>query len=293
MDELRILLACHDGGTRDRLSGLLADRQYSVEGTPHLDELLEALHERACDAALVTDDIPDVSVSECLRRVHGVSPEIPVVILATKPTVPDAVEAIKAGAHHYLEATADAGEIRAAVASALGTRGDFLTEAEHAKEHRLVSLDDFGSIDAVDDVMRRHSFQQSKLIAILQDIQRDLRYLTRDTLRHVAERLNVPLPRVYGVATFYKAFSLKPRGRHTISVCLGTACHVKGGVGILEKLERELGIRAGEMTFDERFSLELVRCVGCCGLAPVVVADEDFHGRITQDRIPLILKDYE
>lgn len=140
--------------------------------------------------------------------------------------------------------------------------------------------------------MEEHKYDDSMLIAILQDVQKEIRFLPKEALRFVAHRLNVPLTRVYSLATFYKAFSLKPRGRHQINVCLGTACHVKGGVNILEKLERELGILAGGTTYDERFSLESVRCVGCCGLAPVIVIDEDFHGKITQDRIPRILCEY-
>jgi len=105
-------------------------------------------------------------------------------------------------------------------------------------------------------------------------------------------RMNVPLTRVYSISTFYKAFSLKPRGKHLINVCLGTACHVRGGMKILERLERELGIKNEETTYDEKFSLKSVRCVGCCGLAPVIVIDNEFHGNLTQEMIPKVLAKY-
>ena len=97
---------------------------------------------------------------------------------------------------------------------------------------------------------------------------------------------------MYSISTFYKAVSLKPRGEHLIDFWLGTACHVRGGMNILERLERDLGIKNGETTYDEKFSLKSVRCVGCCGLAPVVVIDEEFFGKLTQDKIPKILNKY-
>jgi NADH-quinone oxidoreductase subunit E len=146
--------------------------------------------------------------------------------------------------------------------------------------------------EEIGNILARHNYSESALISILQDIQKEKNYLAEDDLRNAAIRLNIPLTRVYALATFYKAFSLKPRGRHLVNVCLGTACHVKGGVGILRRLERDLKIKGGETTDDDRFSMETVRCVGCCGLAPVIVVDGNFHGKLTQGQIPGILKLY-
>jgi NADH-quinone oxidoreductase subunit E len=131
------------------------------------------------------------------------------------------------------------------------------------------------------------------LISYLQDIQKELNYLPQEALRFVAGRVNIDLPRVYGIATFYKSFSLLPRGRHMIHVCLGTACHVRGGANLLDSFERELGIRTGETTYDDKFSLESVRCVGCCGLAPVFIVDGKFYGKMTQEKIPQVLGSYD
>lgn len=128
---------------------------------------------------------------------------------------------------------------------------------------------------------------------MLQDIQKKKGYLPEADLRCMAAELRVPLSRLFGLATFYKAFSLVPRGRHSVHVCLGTACHVRGGMRLLDKLERDLGIHAGETTEDRRFTLDAVRCVGCCGLAPVVVIDENFHGKLTQSKLNRVLKKYE
>jgi NADH-quinone oxidoreductase subunit E len=127
------------------------------------------------------------------------------------------------------------------------------------------------------------------LIQVLQDVQDRYRWLPPDALEHVAEALGVPLVQVYGVATFYKAFSLKPQGRHVCTVCLGTACHVRGGEAILEQFERTLGISAGQTTPDGAFKLERVNCLGACALAPLAVVDGRYHGRMTEAKVEDLL----
>jgi len=144
----------------------------------------------------------------------------------------------------------------------------------------------------VDNILQRHPKDPSSIIQVLLDIQNELYYLPRDVLDHVSDYLNVPLSRTYGLATFYKAFSLKPKGKFPIAVCLGTACHVQGAVKILEQIERELKIKEGETTSDKKFSVETVRCLGCCGLAPVVTVGKNLHGRVPMSKVSKILKQY-
>ena len=292
MGKLTILVGSR-GETPGRLIKTLAEHGFAVDAVISGDETVDLLAQGNVDAALLLDDIPNDGVLDLLEKIRADAPELPVIILSPRPSVSGAVEAMRRGAHHYAETSLTDEELLDAVGSALKSKIELLRESERRALHRLVSFDDLSSIDAIDSVMTRHGFRKSRLVGILQDIQKELRYLPQQALRHVAERLDLPLPRVYGVATFYKSFSLRPRGRHTISVCMGTACHVQGGVGILEKLERELGIEPGEMTYDERFSLECVRCVGCCGLAPVFVVDDDFHGKMTQDKVAAVLEGYE
>lgn len=148
-------------------------------------------------------------------------------------------------------------------------------------------------MDKIDEIIERYKEEEGALIGALQDIQEQYNYLSKEALIRVGERLDIPLSQVCQVATFYTAFSLKPRGRHLISVCLGTACHVRGGVRILERIERELGIEPGETTEDRRFTMEIVRCIGCCSLAPAMRVDEETYGRLRQDRLPRILERYE
>ncbi|MFH1941171.1 MAG: NADH-quinone oxidoreductase subunit NuoE [bacterium] len=148
-------------------------------------------------------------------------------------------------------------------------------------------------MESISDIVTKYGKREAGLIAMLQDIQRAKGYLPEEDLSFIASKVNVPVSRLFSLATFYKAFSLVPRGRHTINVCLGTACHVRGGSKLLDKLERDLKIKSGETTVDGRFSVEAVRCVGCCGLAPVVVIDENFHGKLNQKSLDKVLQMYE
>lgn len=137
---------------------------------------------------------------------------------------------------------------------------------------------------SVQSIVEHYRSREEKLITMLQDIQKAEGYLSEPALREVADRVGVSLSRVFSLATFYKSFSLNPRGRHIVQVCMGTACHVRGGQRILDSLKEELDIETGETTGDGAVTLQAVRCVGCCGLAPVVVRDETFYGKMTQKK---------
>jgi len=138
----------------------------------------------------------------------------------------------------------------------------------------------------------KYNNEKKALISILQDIQAEFNYLPQDALQVVSKTLNVPLVDIIGVATFYRSFSLQPRGKHLVTVCMGTACHVRGGPKILEEFEKKLGIYAGETTPDKQFSLETVACLGCCAIGPVVVIDHDYHAQTTIRKVNSILKKY-
>lgn len=142
-------------------------------------------------------------------------------------------------------------------------------------------------------IIERHEKKPGPLMPVLQDINNDHSYLPKDLLKYISWYFKIPLSLIYNIATFYNAFSLTPRGRHTISVCMGTTCYVRGSERLLEGLERELGISHGGTTEDRRFSLETVRCLGCCSLSPAVRIDEDTFGRLKQDKIRGVLKDYD
>ncbi|MDP2915033.1 MAG: NADH-quinone oxidoreductase subunit NuoE [Candidatus Aminicenantes bacterium] len=144
----------------------------------------------------------------------------------------------------------------------------------------------------VQSYLAKHHSEKRALIAILQDIQAEYNYLPREALETVAKSLNIPLIDVIGVATFYRAFSLKPRGRHLVTVCLGTACHVRGGPRILSEFEKRLAVEPGETTPDNQFTLETVACLGCCAIGPVVVVDGTYHAHTTMGKVVAILRKY-
>lgn len=148
-------------------------------------------------------------------------------------------------------------------------------------------------LDKVDKIIERHYYEESALIGILQDTQREFNYLPSQVLKHIAARLDIPLKRVYSVVTFYRAFSLKPRGKYTISVCLGTACHVRGGKRVVEELERQLRIKAPDTTDDLKYTLQSVNCLGACALGPVVVVNGEYHAQVTPKKVKSILQQYK
>jgi len=148
------------------------------------------------------------------------------------------------------------------------------------------------ALEKVDKILDGYDYRHEALIGILQDVQRLENYLPQETLQYISEKMEVPLSRVYYIATFYKSFSLKPRGKHIVKVCLGTACHLNGAVQNLEQIERTLKIGEGETTADRLFSLETVNCVGTCALAPVTMVDEDYYGAVTPGKVDNMLSAY-
>jgi NADH-quinone oxidoreductase subunit E len=142
-------------------------------------------------------------------------------------------------------------------------------------------------------IIQKYDGDKGQLVSMLQDIQTEYHYLPKDALDEVVTLLGVPASQVYSVATFFKAFSLTPRGRHLIKVCLGTACHVRGAAKVVEKMELDLCIKRTETTPDQRYTLETVNCVGCCALGPMVMIDERYHGQISSDKVSPLLAKYE
>ena len=144
----------------------------------------------------------------------------------------------------------------------------------------------------VDAILEKYTDQAGMVIGVLQDVQDEFNYLPEDALTYLSRKSDIPLSRLYGVARFYNAFSLTPRGKYIIRVCLGTACHLKGGPRIADSITRELGIASGETTEDGLFTLERVNCLGCCALAPVVEINGHVHAGVTVGKIPSILAEY-
>lgn len=148
-------------------------------------------------------------------------------------------------------------------------------------------------MNQVDAVIERYRGKPGALIPVLEETQDIIGYLPWEVQDYIGEDLNIPGSTIYGVVTFYSFFTMVPRGRHTIKVCMGTACYVKGNREVLARLRSQYSLGVGETTEDRRFSLEVVRCVGACGLAPVVMVDDDTHGGVTPDTVLKVLEHYD
>jgi NADH-quinone oxidoreductase subunit E len=142
----------------------------------------------------------------------------------------------------------------------------------------------------VQEIIEKYRDKNSPLMYSLQDVQKAFNYLPKEALVQLSEGLNIPLSRVYAVASFFRAFSLKPRGKHVCNVCVGTACHVRGAQRILDKLDQELGIGPGETTPDMEFTVETVNCLGACALGPIMVVGEEYYGNMTTTKVARVLK---
>jgi NADH-quinone oxidoreductase subunit E len=143
------------------------------------------------------------------------------------------------------------------------------------------------------EIVDKYRNDKGALIQILLDIQRQNRWLSKDSLFFINRELKIPLTRIYHAATFYKAFSLEPRGKHMVTICTGTACHVRGAPMLLGRVSQKLGIRTGQMTRDERFTLTTVNCLGCCALGPVVAVDNDYYSNPSGAELDKILTNYD
>lgn len=144
----------------------------------------------------------------------------------------------------------------------------------------------------LEEIIVKHKGKPGGLIPVLEEAQVVLEYLPVSVQKRIAKGLSLPFSRVYGVVTFYSFFTMTPRGRHTVRVCLGTACYVRGGKALADAIKKEYGVEEGETTPDRRFTYESVRCLGACGLGPVVVVDNDVHGRMKPSKLKDVLSQY-
>ena len=147
--------------------------------------------------------------------------------------------------------------------------------------------------DGLSGILKKYGKDKSQLVSILQDIQAEYNYLPREALEKLSKKMDIPQSQIYSMATFFRAFSLKKRGKHIVNVCLGTACHVRGAELIVESLERQLGIGRGQTTQNLNYTLESVNCMGCCATGPVVKIGEEYFGHMTNDKVEPMLKKFQ
>lgn len=144
--------------------------------------------------------------------------------------------------------------------------------------------------EIVDGIIKKYDGRKDAIIAILQDVQAHFRWLPREVLSFISTELKIPISSLYSIATFYKSFYLKPRGENVITVCTGTACHVRGAAKIVDTLSKELNIKPGETTPDGKYTLETVNCVGCCAIGPIVIVNNEYYGNVSAQKAPKLLQ---
>jgi NADH:ubiquinone oxidoreductase subunit E len=172
-------------------------------------------------------------------------------------------------------------------------RGEEDHDMSVVRQAQMAPVEEIDYLELDKTIDEEFANDKENLIMMLQAIQRRYNYLPKPSLTYLSEKVGVPLSHIYGIATFYASFSLEPRGRNLISICLGTACHVRGADRVHQRIEEHLHLHDGETSKDRRFTLESVRCIGCCSLGPVVKVNEDVHARTSPDGIKQILDGYE
>ncbi len=292
-----ILVVEDESIMRESLRDWLAEAGYHVETAEEADKALKAITEQDFGLLILDLRLPGKDGLEVLREARAKQPQLKGIIITAYPSVQSAVAAVKEGAIDYLPKPFDLNRLEESIRSTLGPvqveiRQKVTTEKSVAEPS--MALAEVGEIipEAPDEIpaLFRDVKDKSALIQMLLAIQRENRWLSKDALVWVSRKLGVPLTQIYHIATFYKAFSLKPQGRHSVSVCMGTACHVRGAPRLLDKVMETLKIRPGETSRDLQFTLNTVNCLGCCALGPVMMVDGKYHSNPSASKLKEIFE---
>ena len=290
-----ILIVEDDAVMRESLRDWLTDSGYQVETAEDGEEALKTIAVQDFDLLIIDLKLPGKDGLEVLREARAKSPQLKGIIITAYPSVETAVEAMKEGAVDYLPRPFEFKKLEKVIREALGPVQEEIkpravseeiiaestTMAKAAKKALTLATEEI-------PVQLRQISDKSALIQMLLTIQRENRWLSKDALMWVSEKLDIPLTQIYHISTFYKAFSLVPEGRHSVSVCLGTACQVRGAPRLLDKVTETLKVRPGQTTRDMRFTLNTVNCLGCCALGPVMVVDGQYYSKPSTKEIEQI-----
>ncbi len=256
-------------------------------------EMLEAATPEARDGydIVITDlKMPGMNGIDFMRKLREKDPNLSLVLITGYPSQESIKDALALGIVDYLPKPFSPAILTGVAEKAIEFKR---RRAAHGASDGGGGHDEEEMAAKLDMIIQKYKNKPGSLIPVLQEAQEIVGYLPPAVQRHIARGLNVPVSEVHGVVSFYSFFTMKPKGRHNIRVCLGTACYVKRAEEILQKLKDKLHIDIGEVTKDRKFSLESVRCLGACGLAPVVVVDKDTHGSVNPVQALDILKKYE
>lgn len=265
---------------------VLGAEGYYVHTADSARKALELLKDNTYDLLLTDIRMPEMDGIELARQVRAKNPNLDIIMITGYPTQENIKESLSLRIVDYITKPISPAVLVEAAKKAVDISKKHATPEFEAEDYTAEVA------SKLDDIIVRHKDRPGSLIPVLQEAQGLVGYLPPVVQRHIAKGLNLSVSEVHGVVSFYSFFTMKPRGKHNIRVCLGTACYVKRAEEIVGKLKEQLGIDLGEVTPDRSFSLESVRCLGACGLAPVVVVDEDTHGSVNPVKTAEIIDQY-
>ncbi len=267
---------------------ILKPEGYSVRGTTSARDAMEILKNGGTDVVITDLKMPDVDGLELIHWIRDNTPQTAVVVITGYPSQESIKDALEHGIVDYLPKPFSPELLIDVAEKAVNAAKARVTEERSFEEQDVEA-----QIDRIMEIINENRHKPGALIPILEQVQEVLGYLPPAVQRIIAKELNIPVSEVHGVVSFYSFFTMKPKGKHNIRVCLGTACYVKRAQEILQKLKEKLGIEEGGITEDRKFSLETVRCLGACGLAPVVMVGSNVHAGVDPVKVEEILKQYD
>ncbi len=266
---------------------ILSSEGFTVDTATNAKNALSLLEKNFYDLVITDIRMPEMDGIEFMKEVRRKNPDINLIVITGYPSQESIKEALSLRIIDYLPKPFSPNHLLEVVKSTIEIKKKGVTPAPEVEDY---TEDVAASLDAI---IKRYKNKPGSLIPVLQEAQEMIGYLPPVVQKHIAKGLRIPVSEVHGVVSFYSFFTMKPKGKHNIRVCLGTACYVKGAEEIVKKISDGLKIDVGGITSDRKFSLETVRCLGACGLAPVVVIDKDTHGAVNPVKAMDLLKEYE
>jgi len=267
---------------------ILHPKGYEVRGFKKAEEALALIEEKDIDLLIADLKMPGMDGMELIRRVRAQNPSVAIVVITGYPSQETLQETLQYGIVDYLPKPFSPELLLDVTDKAIKA-----VKAKKTEELPVEVQDVQEKYEQIMEIINRYRNKPGALIPVLEEVQEVLGYLPPTVQRLIARELNLPVSEVHGVVSFYSFFTMKPKGRYGIRVCMGTACYVKRANEVLKNLSERLGIQEGDITADRKFSLETVRCLGLCALAPVVMVNEDVHASVDPMKTDEILKKYQ
>lgn len=266
---------------------ILQSEGYTVDTTTSPRYAIDLIDKKHYDLVVTDIKMPEINGLEFMRLVREKNPDINIIVITGYPSQESIKEALSLRIIDYIPKPFSPAHLLEATNNAFELKKKGIVPSPHVEDYtEEIAL-------KLDEIIAKYKNKPGSLIPVLHETQELIGYLPPVVLRHIAKGLKLPISIVHGVVSFYSFFTMKPKGKYNIRVCLGTACYVKGAEEIVKKISEGLKAGVGEITADKKFSLETVRCLGACGLAPVVVINKDTHGAVNPVKVMDLLSEYE